>query len=484
MRTDLAIAVVTSVLNDIVATATNHNVSNLPPASPPANDESPNIYIYLYQVAQNPHWRSQDLPTRSGDGGLRTKPRIALDLNYLFTFYGKESELIPQRLMGAAMRVLHAQPIISRERISQVAGSNPIIQGYDPGECFETIRISPLPLSLEDMSKLWSIFFQKPHALSVAYQASVVLIEAEEIISVPLPVVQPKVYVLPLHQPVIERITVEGGDPRIFPDSTIAITGRDLKGDVTKIRINDQEKVVQPETDERITVDLSEWTGLQAGACGVQVMHATMMGEPEELRDVIGSNVVAVVLHPRIEGSPVAQAGALKVTMTHPVEPSQKVYLLLNSISDKGGFSYPASPRTDGTSEIDFQVPGLTGDRYMVRVQVDGAESPINFSEQSPQILIYAIRGGVDKPKYDSRQQRLILMVDPKVEADSAELKAKLISEKPDGPGPFTAESGQIEANMQTLIFRFSDPVTPGKYRIELAIKGVQAINQPEIDIA
>lgn len=483
MNTDLAIAVVTSVINDIVGTATGHNVSNLSPASPPTNAE-PHIYVCLYQVVQNPHLINQDLPTRRGDGSLRNRPRIALDLNYLFTFYGSESELVSQRLLGTTMRALHAQPILSRERIAHVIESNEYLKFYDPEECFETIRISPHPLSLEDMSKLWSIFFQKPHALSVAYQASVVLIEAEESISVPLPVVQPKVYVLPIHRPVIEQITVAGDDPRIFPDSTIVITGRDLSGDVTKIRINNQEKVVQPETDERITVNLSVSAGLQAGVCGVQVIHATLMGEPQELREVIESNVIAVVVHPKIESSPQTQPGALRVTMTHPVGPSQKVYLLLNSISAGGGFSFPASQRTVNTSEIDFQVLGLKGDRYLVRVQVDGAESPIDFNQQSPQILIYVIRGDEnDSPKYKAPDKTLTLKVDPEVEAGGTGLSKELIIEKTDGSVDIPAIFDQIEDDKHTLVFHFSNPVEPGLYRIKLTIGGIQALNQPEIDI-
>ena len=34
-------------------------------------------------------------------------------------------------------------------------------------------------MNLEELSKLWSVFFQTPYALSIAYQASVVLIEPD-----------------------------------------------------------------------------------------------------------------------------------------------------------------------------------------------------------------------------------------------------------------------------------------------------------------
>jgi hypothetical protein len=49
----------------------------------------------------------------------------------------------------------------------------------------ERIKLTPLTLSLEDLSKLWSVFFQVPYALSIAYEASVVLIEPSTPLAVP-----------------------------------------------------------------------------------------------------------------------------------------------------------------------------------------------------------------------------------------------------------------------------------------------------------
>ena len=62
-----------------------------------------------------------------------------------------------------------------------------VLAGSNLHEAVEQVRFSPLSLSLEDQSKLWSVFFQTPHAVSVAYQASVVLIESDEARSRPCP---------------------------------------------------------------------------------------------------------------------------------------------------------------------------------------------------------------------------------------------------------------------------------------------------------
>src|SRR5690606_16023724 len=57
-------------------------------------------------------------------------------------------------------------------------------------DAVEQIKFTPLTLSLEELSKLWSVFFQAPYALSVAYQGTVVLIESEESPHSPLPVLR------------------------------------------------------------------------------------------------------------------------------------------------------------------------------------------------------------------------------------------------------------------------------------------------------
>ena len=45
----------------------------------------------------------------------------------------------------------------------------------------ETVKLTIMPLNLEELSKLWSVFFQSTYNLSVAFQASVVIIDGTEI---------------------------------------------------------------------------------------------------------------------------------------------------------------------------------------------------------------------------------------------------------------------------------------------------------------
>src|SRR6185503_14070812 len=71
----------------------------------------PGIDLYLFRVSSNPALANDDLPTRRADGSLMQRPKLAIDLHYLLTFRGNETDLEPQRLLGSATRALHAMPV-------------------------------------------------------------------------------------------------------------------------------------------------------------------------------------------------------------------------------------------------------------------------------------------------------------------------------------------------------------------------------------
>lgn len=82
-----------------------------------ADDSGAFVNVHLYQVTPNVQWRNDDLPTRNARGQLVQRPRAALDLHYLLSFYGDENELEPQRLLGSAMHILRAQPVLTADWI-------------------------------------------------------------------------------------------------------------------------------------------------------------------------------------------------------------------------------------------------------------------------------------------------------------------------------------------------------------------------------
>ena len=403
----LAIATVTATLSQLLQTAASEAVSGASvttgrPESVENGTPGPGINIYLYQVIPNAALRNADLPTRRADGTLVQRPQAALDLHYLLTFYGDEIQLQPQRLLGSGVSVLHAQPVLTREMIraaiSVVTGgeSDHYLAGSDLAEQVETIKFAPLPLNLEELSKLWSAFFQTPYALSVTYQASVVLIEAEGTPQRALPVREPLVYSVPFRQPVIEEVLCqEGANQPIVADSTLVIQGQRLRGDVTHVRIGEVDVTPASEdvSDTQISLLLSSPPfpagSLRAGVQGVQVVHPMMMGKPPTPHRGIESNVAAFVLRPTVTDVGAPDSTEVTVTFNPELGKLQRVILLLNELNPPAdraprAYSFKAPPDNgiededvDETASITFPVTGVEPGEYLVRVQVDGAESPL-----------------------------------------------------------------------------------------------------------
>jgi len=195
----LAIATVTAALQAMLDSAVKEDVAGATATivRPDGADDGlpdPGVNIYLYQVTPNTAWRNADLPTRNGDGRLAQLPRVALNLHYLLTFYGDDGELEPQRVLGSAVRALHSQPVLDRGLIRTVVNGTTYLNGSDLAQDVELVKLMPSALSLEEISKLWSVFFETHYTLSMAYQASVVLIEPE----------QRPVMAQPVREPVIQ----------------------------------------------------------------------------------------------------------------------------------------------------------------------------------------------------------------------------------------------------------------------------------------
>lgn len=202
MSNYLSIAAVTLSLSDMLQAAVG---SDVPGASvtvvrpDSGNSGLPNtgVNIYLYQVTPNVSWRNNDLPTRQSNGMLVQLPQAAVDLHYLFSFYGGETELEQQQLLGSTIRTLHSQPVLTRQTILNTIANHGFLSESDLADAVESVKFTHIPLNLEELSKLWTIFFQTPYVLSVAYQASVVFLTKDQQPFVPQPVREPVIHVQP-----------------------------------------------------------------------------------------------------------------------------------------------------------------------------------------------------------------------------------------------------------------------------------------------
>lgn len=403
MSNYLAIAAVTETLRHMIQSA----VEELSPGvqfsldrpDVAAKKSGTYVNIYLYRVEHNTALRNLNVPTRRSDGTLVEKPSAALDLHYLISFFGGDSvddverELEAQKLLGGTVVILEEQPILSRAMIRELAAGDDetlatLLTESGIAEQLETVRITPMHLNLEELSKLWSVFFQTPYTLSVAYQCSLVLLESDRTPERALPVKGTGIRAVPFSQAVIAAVNSDDGAP-LTESSLMVIRGSSLKGESVVFRMGGAEAAL-PNTvvkNSEVRVDLSDAglidpTDLRAGVQTVQLLYRVEMelGDPDSLRMGWASNPFPVMLHPTVDGS--AQANdpefgpVLNVDLGLPVDRSDKVKLLLNR--DGGppqGYVLAALERTATVSTVTFPIDTVESGTWLMRVSVNGAES-------------------------------------------------------------------------------------------------------------
>jgi Pvc16 N-terminal domain len=339
------------------------------------------VNIFLYQVMPNGARRNADLPNRSSDGTIVQRPRAALDLHYLLSFYGDETSLEPQCLLGGITQRLNSGSILTDTMINATIINSTFLGGSNLADETEPVRLTPLALSLEELSKLWSVFFQTPYALSVAYQASVVLIEGTEQPRATLPVRERTITVLPFRSPEIMEISSDlGRGLPVLPESTLVIRGRNLRGDVTRVVIGGNELTPQAQdlSDEEIKIVLP--ATLRAGINSVQVVQKLMLGAPLAEHSGFESNVAAFVLSPEIRAIDTTVPDSIIIEIHPTLGASQRVVLLLNKNAPAGtNYTFPAElpPINPPNVKFPLLVSPLDSGLYFARVQVDGAESSL-----------------------------------------------------------------------------------------------------------
>jgi hypothetical protein len=402
MSNHLAIATVTAALGDRVhqaaegALGSTVNLHFARPSAPTGATTERKVHVYLYQITPNPALRNDDLPTRDSAGKLTRRPRAALDLHYLLSFYGDDQALEPERMLGAVARDIHAQPVLSPQAIGDAISGRPVLASSDLAVSPERVKFTQAELSLDEISKLWSVMVQSPHVLSVAYRGTVVLIDAEES-AVPAP-------------PVLRRGEQDRGvDTRIGPfpylsgwwagpsaalgitprmpslpvaqlGASLIVEGGNLGGDRVALRFAHPRLlpvellVTSVERDARtLTVTLPDDAPSQVRwAAGIYEVRVSLQrgGSDKE------SNVLPIALCPRvtnIQPNPatrVSGAVTLSVTCRPHVLPTQRATLL---VADR---EISAEPLTDAGDTLEFHVadaPALAS--ALVRLRVDGVDS-------------------------------------------------------------------------------------------------------------
>jgi hypothetical protein len=186
------------------------------------------LNLFLYQVVENHFIANQEDP-RVGTNRDYAHPPLSLNLHYLLTPFSSDTdELEAHRILGASMRLLHDNAILTPTSMTSTAV--PILD-TSLLTAREHLRISLLPLTLDDLSKVW-FGSQESLRLSAAYEVTVVQIDS----------LQPRVSPLPVKE---RNVVVTLGNPRItsiIPEAigigdALTLTGSGFFSATTKVLI-------------------------------------------------------------------------------------------------------------------------------------------------------------------------------------------------------------------------------------------------------
>ena len=385
MSNALAIAAVTATLRNLLTQGVTlvpglgdtTVTTQLPDRARASGNTANQINLFLYQAVLNAGWRNLDMP-RQVKGGETGAPPLALNLYYLLTAYGRDDDSVrpfSHELLGRAMSLLHDHPLLGADEIAVA------LAGNDLGSQLERVRFSLQPLSVDDIYRLWT-GFQTPYRTSVAYEASVVLIDSTRESRTPLPVltrgandagVQAQASVAP---PYATIVSLSPGVDVTFGDA-LTIAGSQLAGDAVVVsfaspRLATARRVpALPQstaTSVRVVVP-----GDAAFPAGVYAVSVVVTRGP----DVHTSNQIPLSLAPQITaGVPAtvaAGSGTVRVTLgcAPGVADGQRVALLFGDRE----IAAVAEPRP--ANSVSFDVTGVTPGDYFVRLRVDGADSTL-----------------------------------------------------------------------------------------------------------
>jgi hypothetical protein len=401
MSSPLAVAAVTAVLQSFLQNSVSkYGLEGILNATIKVSAEAPDrilngnaspdcLNLFLFQAIENQGWRNVCQPTRNATGDRISNPPLALDLSYLLTAYGS-ADLHAEVLLGYAMSVFHEMPIFTRDAIRAAIPTPPpstlpnALTSADLADQIEQIKIVPQVMSVEEISKIWSAL-QSQYRPTAVYKVTVVLIESVQPITPGLPVRARNLLVLPFESPAIEQIESQATDSapiipgqQIFAGYNLVIVGQQLKSDTTLVYIDDES--ITPASDEitdtQIIVPLP--ADLEPGLHSVQIAQPIAFdpSQPNDTRRGIESNIASFVLTPQITTPSYSTApnSTLSLDVAPAVGSGQRVALLVGGNT----ISIPPRPAADPPTEtLLFPIPDLAAGDYLLRVQIDGAESPL-----------------------------------------------------------------------------------------------------------
>lgn len=397
MSNYLAIATVTATLQRILQHSIQldvegASVTTIKPESIGGGALETGVNLYLYHIKRNSAWGNADVPGRQRRGEMVKRNQMGIDLFYVITFSGNDNELEPQRLLGSTLKILEDRSLLNPQIIQETIADPAFayLADSDLANQIEVIRAEFLSISTDELSKIWSVFFQTSYALSVVYKLTAILIEGEEPLQRALPVRAKNFGLSPYiqeQQPIIQQIIAHTGKYQpILTSSTLLVRGQMLSTPGIQVKIGEQ--LLSPTKikarEIRIPLSAIPKNTLRAGVLTLQV--GRYASETSGQVSLLESNIVPFVLRPTIEEITIVTlekldeelcSGEIDVTLDVIASPQQRIILLLNhqNADINKSYLFTAKSRDEDTETISFLIKDIHSGDYLVRVQIDGAES-------------------------------------------------------------------------------------------------------------
>lgn len=401
MSNALAISTVSAAFLRRVLSAANAAVPNAKvrlgtPTAKLADDAAALVNLHLYRVEPNTARANDHMPTRGATGETRGPSKLALNLHYILTFYGDHDLLEPDQLLGAVMLALEDEPALSRTTVANAIEDHEALEDSDLDEALARLRVTRQVMTIDDFSRVWSIFYQVPYAVSLAYEVSHVEIETDDVAPAPVPVVRPGHWVAPHSMLRLDRAgaTAAGAVPPVW-GGVMHVAGQGLGQPGLALEIDGAALVMDDVTRTdgvlSIPLDAATFAGseLTVGVHRLQaIAHKSRPDLPEHLRP--RSNALAFALSPSITvGAVTAPAvgptatGTVEIEFTPAIGAAQSVRLLLDSrdAENPAQVVLPGREPGEGAGQatLSFAFTDLPRGDWLVRADVDGLLSPVTI---------------------------------------------------------------------------------------------------------
>lgn len=399
MSNSLAVAAVTATLRNLLfqGITADPDLADTSVTTKPLDDARDNnnnanqLNLFLYQTMINGAWSNMDMPNQVKPGETG-QPSLPLNLYYLITAYGRNNDdVFGHRVLGRTMSILHDHPLLGADEVEAA------LPGNDLHEQIERVRITPQPLSVDEMSKLWTTF-QSQYRISAAYQVAVVLIESTRPARTPLPVltrgpddegVSAQPDLIPPF-PTLEAVIPPNQQPSARLGDVLTIQGHHLEGDNVVVRFanprlaDDIAVAPQPgRTATEMTVQLPDapanWIA------GLYTLSAVISraGEPDRTTNELPLSLAPRILNIAPNPAPRDADDNVELTLTFSpqVRPGQRAALLLG---DREILSKPHDAQTD---TLEVLITDAAIGEHFIRLRIDGVDSLLVDRSVTPPVF-------------------------------------------------------------------------------------------------